>query len=267
MKRPEVERFGRVGATRISVRRGGRNILEDVSLSLGAGLTAVIGPNGAGKSTLLEVLAGLLRPDSGMVTLDGAPIHQIKPKRLAQIRSFLPQSARCEWPIAVERVVALGLVPSLSPIGGLSAADEARVAATIAAWGLEEFRGQSVQTLSGGELMRVMLARALVCDPEVLLADEPIAGLDPRHALDAMARLAALGQSDRSVVVAIHDLPLAARHADSIIALNAGRLLSAGPTSQVLTVELLKELFGVQAHVEQGERGLDVRLIGGVEVA
>jgi iron complex transport system ATP-binding protein len=251
-----------IEAQHICVQRGDKRVLDDVSVSLQSGLTAVIGPNGAGKSTLLQVLAGLVRPNVGHVLVDGIAIEKIKPKRLAQQRSYLPQNARCEWPIGVERVIALGLTPNLPPVGGLAPSDQARLCAALSAWDLCALRKQSALTLSGGELMRTMLARALVSDPRIILADEPIAGLDPRHALDAMARLADLARKGRSVVVAIHDLALAARYADRVIALKGGRLFAEGLAVNVLTPAAIRELFEVDARVAHSERGLELTWVG-----
>lgn len=252
-----------LAATHLVVARGRRRILEDVSASFaGSGVVAVIGPNGAGKSTFLLALAGLLKPDTGDVKLDGASVFGGDRRQLARRRAYLPQNARCEWPIGVARVIALGLTPTLPAYGDLSPVDAARVEEMLTLCDLEDKRAQDVTTLSGGELARTMLARAMVGDPEILIADEPIAGLDPRHALDAMRRLHALGAKGRLVIVALHDLSLAARFADRIIALRDGRIVVDGAPGEIVTPALLRALFDVDARVERDGDGVAIQFLG-----
>jgi iron complex transport system ATP-binding protein len=254
--------MSRIEAQGLTVRRNGRAILDDVSLTVdGAGLTAVIGANGAGKSTLLACLAGLLHPDAGQARLDGKPVLDWRPADLARVRAYVPQNPRCEWPISTERLVALGLTPVLPAFGGLKAF-QARVDAALASCDLTAKAQQAATTLSGGELARAMLARALVGDPELMIVDELTAGLDPRHALDALARMKALADQGRQVIASIHDLTLAARHADRLVALKAGRIVADGPTAQVLTPELLREVFEVEALVTASDHGPLVDLLG-----
>src|SRR3984885_6861117 len=162
-------------AAKIFVRRGTRAILDDVSLHAESGdFVAIIGANGAGKSTLLSVLAGLLKADSGAVMLDGISIRALSGTQLARRRAYLPQDPRCEWPISVERLVALGLTPRLPGFGGLSSRERASVARVLAACDPTSQAEQVATTLSGGELARAMLARALVCAPDILIVDEPV---------------------------------------------------------------------------------------------
>lgn len=244
-------------ARELSVRRQGRLILDGVSFSATSGdFLAVVGANGAGKSTLLSAMAGLLTPLAGEVTLDGLPLMSLAPRSLARRRAYLPQNPRCEWPISVERLVALGLTPVLPALGGLPVAYDAKIDAALADCDLTTHRLQPATTLSGGELARAMLARALVADPDVLIVDEPTAGLDPRHALDAGTRLRALAATGKLVIAAIHDLTLVARYATRVLALRAGRLQAEGPVEQTLTPELLQSLFDVTAHIAQTPRGV-----------
>jgi iron complex transport system ATP-binding protein len=249
-------------ATAISVIRAGRVVLDGVSLAAAGGdFVAVIGPNGAGKSTLLSVLAGLLPPTRGRVDLDGGDLRHLHPRALAVRRSYLPQNPRCEWPISVERLVALGLTPILPAIGGLPAAYRQQIDEVLEGCDLADRRLQSATTLSGGELARAMLARALVANPRILIVDEPVAGLDPRHALDAMRRLAHYAQNGNIVIAAIHDLTLASRYASRIFALAGGEAIGDGPTAETLTPELLRDAFNVDACVsgEAQNRYVDFR--------
>ena len=237
-------------ASKICVRRGSREILDAVSLHAEAGdFVAVIGANGAGKSTLLTVLAGLLTPDSGVVTLDGASIRALSGMQLARRRAYLPQNPRCEWPLSVERLVALGLTPTLPALGGLPASFAPKITQALQACDLLDHREQPATTLSGGELARAMLARALVADPDVLIIDEPIAGLDPKHALDTARRLQLLARSGKLVIASIHDLTLAGRFASRIFALANGRVAGDGATQATLTPALIRSAFEVEACV------------------
>ncbi len=240
----------RIEAAHVSVRRGGHVLLDDVSVTAEQGdFIAVIGANGAGKSTLLAVLAGLERPASGTVRVDNVALSTLPARELARQRAYLPQGARCEWPITVERLVALGLTPTLPALGGLPVSFAAAVTRALEACDLLSQRLQPVTTLSGGELARAMLARALVSDPSVLIVDEPLSGLDPRHALDTARRLATLAASGKIVIAAIHDLTLAARHATRILALRRGRVLGDGSMQPTLTPELIRDTFDVRACV------------------
>jgi iron complex transport system ATP-binding protein len=245
-----------LAAADVLVKRGGRAILCDVSLKAGAGeFVALIGANGAGKSALLAALAGLLKPDSGVIKLDGRPLGNVPRLDLARRRAYLPQNPRCEWPISVERLVALGLTPTLPAFGGLPPSHLARIDRALEACDLVDRREQPATTLSGGELARAMLARALVGDPEILIADEPITGLDPRHALDTVRRLQELAQGGKLVIAAIHDLTLAARHATRLVALNRGRIAADGAPKDVLTSDLVRSIFEVEAHIAGGNGG------------
>ncbi|MFI4965481.1 MAG: ABC transporter ATP-binding protein, partial [Caulobacterales bacterium] len=206
--------------------------------------------------------AGLAKPDGGGVALDGAPLLALDRRELARRRGYLPQNPRAEWPIATERLVALGLTPHLPAFGGLPGGLEPRLSEAIAAWDLIPQRLQPATTLSGGELARAMLARALIGDPQVLIADEPISGLDPSHALDTMIRLEALAAQGRLVVSAVHDLTLAARYATHLMALRDGRLIAFGPTAQTLTAALLRTVFDVEARVAGEGRTAFVDYLG-----
>ena len=239
-----------IEARDIHVRKGGRQILANVSVKAGMGeMLVVIGPNGAGKSTLLSVLAGLLKPDSGDVQLDGRDIAAISPRELATRRAYLPQNPVCEWPISVERLVALGFGPTLPMFGGFAPAQDAAISAALAATDLTARRTQPATTLSGGEFARAMLARAMVATPDILIVDEPVTGLDPRHAMDGMARLSRYAAQGKLVIASLHDLTLAARHATRILALKDGRVLGDGAVSQTLTPGLIWDVFGVRGEL------------------
>ena len=247
----------------ITVRRGRRIVLDGIDVAFAAGrLTVVIGPNGAGKSTLLDVAAGLLVPASGTVRLGDVPLDALARRDLAGRRAYLPQSPRVDWAISVERVVALGLTAQLPAFGGLPAAWQPRIDAALERYDLLPLRDRPATQLSGGELARVMLARATVAEPELLIVDEPTTGLDPRHALDAGRRLRALADMGCTVVVALHDLDLALRIADDVVALKAGRIAAAGAAEDIFTDPVLGDLYDVTVRVGRDAHGGTIRFVG-----
>ena len=246
----------------VTVLRGSRRALDRVDATFTAGrLTAVIGPNGAGKSTLLSVVAGLLAADQGAVSLGGASLAAIGRQGLARRRAYLPQSPQVEWPISVERVVALGLIPSLPAFGGLPESLRPRIEQSLSAHDLLALRDRPATMLSGGELARVMLARATVGDPEVLIVDEPTAGLDPRHAIDAVKRLRASADAGRTVIMAIHDLDLALRVADDVIAIKDGSVMASGGADAIFTDATLEALYDVAVRVVRDADGANIRFL------
>ncbi len=246
--------------TGVAVVRGRRTVLTGIDATFASGrLAVVIGPNGAGKSTLLEAAAGLLAPVAGTITLGGVPLAVIGRRALARRRAYLPQRAGVDWPLSVERVVALGLTPSLPSFGGLPSALQPAVDRALADADLTALRDRPATEVSGGELARVMLARAVVGDPELLIIDEPTAGLDPRHALDALRRLRARADAGCMVIAAVHDVDLALRFADDVVAVKEGGILWAGPIGTVVDVDALCRLYDVDVRLTRDDDGLSVR--------
>jgi iron complex transport system ATP-binding protein len=234
-----------LAAENVRVTRGGRTILRDISVQAHAGeFIAVLGPNGAGKSTLLSVLAGLLKPDSGKVMLDARAIARVS--ELARLRAYLPQNPHLEWPISVERLVALGLTPKLPATGGLPSSFAPQITRALEQCDLVEKRDQPATTLSGGEFARAMLARAIVAEPKILIVDEPITGLDPRHAMASMRLLSDIARGGTLVIASLHDLTLAARHASRVVVLVDGAVVG---DADSLTEELIHRAFGVRSMV------------------
>jgi iron complex transport system ATP-binding protein len=234
-----------LAAESITVTRGGRSVLRNVSLQAHAGeFIAVLGPNGAGKSTLLKVLAGLLKPDSGQVMLGPRKLASLSLRALAAQRAYLPQNPHLEWPISVERLVALGLTPRLPATGGLPEDFRALIDRALAQCDLIDKRDQPATTLSGGEFARAMLARALVGEPAMLIVDEPITGLDPRHAMQSMQLLKDYARRGNLVIASLHDLSLAARYPGRVIILVDGEAVG---DTDLLTEELIHRAFGVKA--------------------
>lgn len=235
----------RLTAHQISVRLGRRQVLNSVDVDAGRGeMIAVIGPNGAGKSTLLKALAGLVPLTAGRVTFGDHDVGQMDPRRRGRRIAFIPQDRTVHWPLPVRRVVALGRAPhDPSPRDG-AAIDEA-----LAAMDLEALAVRPVNQLSGGELARVLQARALAQDADVLIADEPTAGLDMAHVLQLFAHLEGLAAQGRTVVVAVHDVALALRHCHKTVLLKEGSVLAAGASDEVVSPARLAQAFGVDVRV------------------
>lgn len=250
-----------LSSTGLSVVIGSRTILSGVDLTLSGGtVTAVVGPNGAGKSTLMACLAGLMEPTSGVVALDGAPLLALKPRDRAQRLAFLPQTPEIAWPVEARTLIELGRTPHLGARGP-GEADRAAVDGAMRAAGVEAFEHRIVDTLSGGERARVLIARALAGEPQWLLADEPLTGLDPAHQLDAAALFRTLADQGVGVVLTLHDLSLALRVADRIVVLAQGEVMADEPSETALTPEVLKRAYGIEAAVTQGPGGALVDVI------
>jgi iron complex transport system ATP-binding protein len=238
----------------MSVRLGHYTALKDVSFTLKAGESvALVGPNGAGKTTLLRAALGLVDA-SGERRLDGTPIEQLPPEARARQAAYLPQDRGVAWSLLGGDLVALG---RYAWGGGraydqLDADNRTVVDAALVKANATHLAERAVQTLSGGELARLHLARLLASSAPVLLADEPAAALDPRHQLDALAALKAEANSAKAVLVALHDLALAERMADRILVLDAGQLVADGPAATVLDEELLARVFKIRRRPEGG---------------
>ena len=228
-----------------------RIVVEGLSLALPAGrVTAILGPNGCGKSTLLKALARLIRPQAGRVTLDGEDIHALPTRAVARRLGLLPQAPIAPEGITVADLVARGRAPWRGLLVGWSAADEAARAAALAATGLTDLASCPVADLSGGQRQRVWIALALAQETEHLLLDEPTTWLDLPHQIEVLALLRRLNREEgRSIVTVLHDLSLAARFADHLVLMAAGRVLAEGPPEVVLTPEALQAAFGLRALV------------------
>ncbi len=240
--------------------RGGRTILSGISAAFAPGsITVILGPNGAGKSSLLAALAGLLAPASGEVRLGGELLSRLPPRERARAVGYLPQGAEVHWNLKVRDVVTLGRQPHVGPFAGLAEEDRVAVAAAITAADLGELAERPILELSGGERARALLARVLAGAPSVLLADEPLANLDPRHQMEALTLFRAEAARGCAVVLVLHDLNAAARTADRLLLLGNGRLLGAGTPDDVLTPALLSKAYGVDMIVRRDpELGLIV---------
>lgn len=238
-------------AENVFVNRESAEIVRGVSLEVKAGeVVGLIGPNGSGKSTLLGALSGLRQLVSGKVLLEEKLIGSLSATERARRLAYLPQNPECHWPLDVAQVVALGRLPHRSGWGDVYAkSDDAVVREAMRKLEVAHLAARTVNRLSGGERMRVMLARAFAVEPQVFLADEPVDGLDPYHQLHVMELLREQAAVGCGVLVVLHELSLAGRFCDRLVLLHEGEILADGPPNDVLTPELCARAYGVEAAV------------------
>lgn len=232
----------------LRVARDGRDILHIDRLSLGGeGMTAVLGHNGSGKSTLMGVLARQIRPDAGRITLGGQSLDGFRQKELARRISFLPQRLPPVAGLSVRDLAGLGRFAWRGALGRMGPADHAVIAQAMRDTGCAELADHLVDSASGGERQRAWIAMLLAQQAPVLLLDEPTAALDLAHAYEVMALLHRLArEAGRHVLTVLHDINLAARYADRIVALKAGRVAFDGPPRALLDRQVLRDLYGIE---------------------
>lgn len=233
----------------LRVELAGRRLLDGIELSLQPGqLLGLIGPNGAGKSSLLKAIAHLL-PYRGEISLEGVALASLSPRQRALRLAYLAQGDNGSWPLRLRDFVALGRLPHQRGAANALAIDEA-----IASMQLQTLSERRIDQLSGGERARARLARALAVGSPLLLADEPVAALDPFHQLSVMQLLREQCAAGRSAIVVLHDLSLASRFCDQLLLLDQGRLVSSGAPRQVLTPKHLQEVYRVQAMLGEHQQ-------------
>lgn len=221
-------------------------VLQGISTQAAPGeLVALIGPNGAGKSTLMRAMAGIQEGVSGAVTLDGQAVQALPASELARRRGYLPQAATAAWPVTVRHLVGLGRMPLRAFWQPANRHDEAAIQAAMEKTDVAYLADRLVTTLSGGERLRVMLARALAAEPVLMLADEPLAALDPRHQLQTMQLLRAHCDAGGSAVVALHDITLACRFCDRLLLLECGHAVIDDAPAAVMQSGELERVYRV----------------------
>lgn len=239
----------------VSVTAGGSLLVDDVSLTCDGGeVVGIIGPNGAGKSTLLKALAGITRPAKGSAKICGQPVDRLSASARSQLIAYAPQSAAV-LPFTTMDVVLMGRYPYLRRFQLEDASDRRAAMSALAQTDTLQFAERKVDSLSGGERQRVMLGRVIAQDTRVILADEPVASLDIRHQLSAMALLRDRARNHgAAVVVVMHDLNLAAMYCDKILAMHNAKAVATGPPADIITSDLIREVFQVDASVTVSER-------------
>lgn len=223
-----------------------RPALAEVSFTVDPGtVLGIIGPNGSGKSTLLRLLLGALEPGSGAVYYEGRPLGSWTRRELARVVGVVPQREELAFPLTVRQLVAMGRYPHLRTWQREGAADRRAIDSALQRCDVDHLRDRPLGTLSGGELQRVLLARALAQEPRTLVLDEPTAALDIRHEMAIFERLAELAAQDGvTVVVVTHNLNLAARYADRLLLLDRGRTARTGTPAEVMDRETLERVYG-----------------------
>lgn len=225
-------------------------VVDGLSVEFAPGsITALIGPNGCGKSTLLRAFARVLAPRAGAVQLGGIPLATLATREIAKSLSYLPQTPTAPPGLTVRELVTLGRFPHRRGLGGATAVDRQAVGHALAAVGLAGQHDVDLDQLSGGQRQRAWIGMALCQEAAVLLLDEPTSHLDPAHQLEVMLLLRRVAAAGRTVVVVLHDLQLAARHADRLIALADGRIAAHGVPSDVITPTVLERVFAIRADV------------------
>ncbi len=235
----------------VTLKFGESRILNDVSVSIGRGeMVGLIGPNGAGKSSLLKVILGLL-PASGNVHYKKRDLKQMNLEERASLLSYLPQERDVAWPLSVETLVGLGC--KRNAFSAPNPKDLQRVIEAMRRTDVRNLKHRLVDSLSGGERARVLMARALAQDTPVILADEPISGLDPAHQIGFMEMLEDLAKNGRTVLITMHELSLAARWCHRLVLLHQGRVVADGKPRNVLTEQFLAKVYGVSAYVSKDQ--------------
>jgi iron complex transport system ATP-binding protein len=238
-------------AERLSLTYGERTVVKSLNLTIPNGkVTVLIGRNGSGKSTILKALGRLLKPSSGHVVLDGKAIDQMESRALARQLAILPQGPIAPEGLTVEELVKQGRFPHQNWLGIASKEDREAVERALAAMQLTELRERPLQALSGGQRQRAWIAMSLAQETPILLLDEPTTYLDVAHQLEVLELVAELNRRDgRTVVMVLHDLNQAARYADHLVAISFGQVVAEGAPKELLTPELIRRVFGVDAHV------------------
>ncbi len=227
------------------------NIINQLDLDLQQGkVTTIVGPNGSGKSTVLKTMSRILKPTSGTVLLDGEAIHRMKSKYLAKQLAVLPQHSHAPEHMTVLELVWLGRYPHQSLFRGRCEKDEAAVKRALKQTDMLDLSHARLDDLSGGQQQRAWIAMALAQDTPYLLLDEPTTFLDMAHQLETLELIRRLNrQCNKTIVMVLHDVNLAARYSDELILLNQGAVMAQGKPADVLTESLLQDLFNIKVRI------------------
>jgi iron complex transport system ATP-binding protein len=243
--------MGRLYAKQVDIAYGDRIIVEQLNLTIPTGkITALVGANGSGKSTILKTLARIMKPKDGAVFLDGKAIHNQSTREVAKQLAILPQNPTAPDGLTVSELVGYGRFPHQKGFGSLTKEDKRIIHWAIEVTGIAEFRDRPVEQLSGGQRQRAWIAMALAQQTDFLFLDEPTTFLDMAHQLEVLELLHKLNKEEqRTIVMVVHDLNHAARYAQHMIAIKKGKVVCEGAPDQVMTHEVLREVFGIEADI------------------
>tara|TARA_B100000900_G_scaffold129102_2_gene109137 strand:+ start:14367 stop:15161 length:795 start_codon:yes stop_codon:yes gene_type:complete len=241
---------------------GANRVLKDISFDVNANeLIAVLGVNGAGKSTLIKCINGILKPDSGKISVFGTDVGELGLIEVAKKMSYVPQNVQTNFPMEVFDVVLLGRRPHIN--WSINKEDRDKVSATLRMLSLEDFAFRRFDRLSGGEKQRVVIAKAITQDPNLFLFDEPTSDLDLWHQIEVMEEIKKLISNTnifKSAIVAIHDINMAIRYADKIMLLHDGNIEFFGEPEKVVTKENIEKVFGVSCDIYPASKDLPMRI-------
>lgn len=226
-------------------------IVNGLNLSIPTGkITALVGANGSGKSTILKTMARIMKPKSGSVMLDGKSIHNFSTKEVARQLAILPQNPTAPDGLTVSELISYGRFPHQKGFGTMTAEDRSIIAKAISVTGMEPFQDRPIDRLSGGQRQRAWIAMALAQETDILFLDEPTTFLDMAHQLEVLQLLQKLNKEEgRTIVMVVHDLNHATRYAQHMVAIKSGNVISEGTPNEVMTPEVLREVFGIEADI------------------
>lgn len=235
---------------------GDRVIVEDLNLAIPNGkITALVGANGSGKSTILKTMARIMKPGNGVILLDGKSIHEQSTKEVAKKLAILPQNPTTPEGLTVSELISYGRYPHQKNLRSLSGEDKEIINRAIHVTRMEPFTDRPVEQLSGGQRQRAWIAMALAQETEILFLDEPTTFLDMAHQIEVLKLVQELNvQQGRTIVMVVHDLNHAARFAHHIVAIKEGSIVTEGTPQEVMTKEVLREVFGIEADIIKDPR-------------
>lgn len=248
--------MSRLNTAQLQLSYDNRTIVENLNIQIPDGqITALVGANGSGKSTILKAMARIMQPTGGQVLLDGKSIHKQSTREVAKQMAILPQNPTAPEGLTVTELVSFGRFPYQKGFGSLQAEDKEMVQWAIEVTGMAAFHDRPIDQLSGGQRQRAWIAMALAQDTDILFLDEPTTYLDMAHQLEVLHLLEHLNRTaQRTIVMVVHDLNHASRYAHHMIAIKQGNAVACGSPVEVMTVEVLREVFGIEADIVKDPR-------------
>lgn len=241
----------RLNTKELSIGYAENTIVNGLNLSIPTGkITALVGANGSGKSTILKTMARIMKPKSGSVMLDGKSIHNFSTKEVARQLAILPQNPTAPDGLTVSELVSYGRFPHQKGFGTMTTEDRSIITNAISVTGMEPFQDRPIDRLSGGQRQRAWIAMALAQETDILFLDEPTTFLDMAHQLEVLQLLQKLNEEEgRTIVMVVHDLNHATRYAQHMVAIKSGNVISEGTPAEVMTPDVLREVFGIEADI------------------